>query len=69
MRPDIDALPGDKLRGAHLVEENEWPDHLPLRRGKRAADFETAEVARSWHNDVLHDIAGLGVAGHRVVIG
>jgi hypothetical protein len=68
VRPDVDALPGDKLCRPHLIEENEWPDHLPLRRGKRAADFEAAEVTRSWHDDLLHDITGLGVAGYGVVI-
>jgi hypothetical protein len=32
MRPDVDALCGYKFGGAHLVEEDEWPDHLAFGR-------------------------------------
>ena len=44
--PHVDALAGHELHRPHLVEENEWPDHLALRRGQRPAHLEPAEVAR-----------------------
>ncbi len=45
MRPDVDPLTGQKLRRAGLIEEDKGTDHLPLRRGQRAAHFETAQIA------------------------
>ena len=45
VRPDIDALTGQHLGRARLVEEDEGPDHLPLRRRQRTANLEAAEVA------------------------
>ncbi len=50
MRADVHPLAGDELSRSHLVEEDERPDHLALRRGKRAANLETADVARSRHD-------------------
>ena len=53
MRADVDALARDELHRSHLVEEDERPDHLPLRRGKRAANLEVADVARPRHDQGL----------------
>jgi hypothetical protein len=48
---DIDALPGQQLGRPSLIEEDERPDHLPLRRRQGAPDFKTAEIARAWNNE------------------
>ena len=44
MRPDIDAAPGRQLRGAHVIEEDEWTDGLPRIRRQQSPHFESAEV-------------------------
>src|SRR5262249_36557155 len=53
MRPDVDPVPREKLCWSHLIEENEWSDHLALRGGKRASDLEIAKVAGARHDDLL----------------
>jgi hypothetical protein len=50
---DVDALAGQELGRAHLVEEDEGADHLPLGGGQRAADLEPAEVAGAGDDDGL----------------
>lgn len=40
VRSDIDALPGQQFGRTGLIEEDEWPDHLPLRRRQGARDDE-----------------------------
>ena len=66
MRPHVHALPRDELRGAHLVEEDERPDHLPPAVRQGAAHGKAAEIAHPRHNDKLQRIAGFGVAGDRI---
>ena len=61
MRADVDALAGDELGRPHLVEEDERPDHLALRRGKRATNLEIADVARPRHDQGLDRLDGDGV--------
>ena len=58
MRADVDALTRDEVSRSHLVEENERPDHLALRRGKRPANLETADVAWPLHDQSLDRLDG-----------
>jgi hypothetical protein len=51
--PHVDAVPEQELRGPHLIEEDERPDHLSARRRQRPAHLETAEVARPRHDHHL----------------
>jgi hypothetical protein len=44
MGAHVDALPGGKARGAHLIEEDEGPDHRARARGERAVNLEAAEI-------------------------
>src|SRR3712207_5225370 len=41
---DVDPFPRRQRRGAHLVEEDEGPNHRPLAVRKRAMDLESAEI-------------------------
>jgi hypothetical protein len=68
MRMGSDIQPGSehKLGGSHLVEKNEGPDHLPLRRWKRPAHLESTEIARSRHDHCLDPIGGPDVARDRI---
>ncbi len=61
MRADVDAPARDELSRSHLVEEDERPDHLALRRGKRAANLEITDVARSRHDQGFDGLDGDGV--------
>src|SRR5271165_1163638 len=54
MRAQVDALAADELGRPHLIEENERADQPPVRRGKRAAHLEAADVART-RNDQRFD--------------
>src|SRR5205823_324578 len=67
MRPDIDALPGDELDRSHLVEEDEWADHLPLGMRQGATHLETAEIAGPRHDHQFEGVARSLVAGDRIV--
>jgi hypothetical protein len=62
MRADVDALAGQELCRAHLVEEDEGADHLPLRRRKRPAHLEPAEVAGAGDDRWLDRIAAAASA-------
>ena len=62
MRAHVHALAGDELHRAHLVEEDEGADHLPLAVRQRAAHLEAAEVAGARHDDEVERIAGVRVA-------
>ena len=66
MRTHVDALPRLHQHRAELVEEDEGADHLPARRGQRAAHLEAAEVTRARHDDHLDGIRRGGIAGHRI---
>jgi len=50
MRPHVNAGTQQKLRRAHLVEENEGPDHLSLRGWERSPHREAAKIARARYN-------------------
>ena len=68
VRANIDAVTGQELRRAHLVEKDEWADHLALWRWQGAAHFEIAQIARTGHDDGfngIHGIAGwaIGIKG------
>lgn len=45
MGTNVERLTGAKKRGAHPVEEDEWPDEAAFRRWQRPAHLETAEIA------------------------
>src|SRR5690606_32139285 len=68
MRPDVDALTGEKLCRPHLVEKDEGSHHLPPRGRQRSAHLEAAEIARTRDDHVFDGIARLGVAWHRIVV-
>ena len=69
MRAHVDALAEEELGRPHLVEEDERPDHLPLRRRQRAAHLEAAEIAGARHDHGLDRIAGGAVARLRIIAG
>ena len=69
VRPHVDALAGDELRRPGLVEEDERPDHLPLRRRQRAAHLEAAEVAGARHDQRLDGVDGVAGRAGRVEAG
>jgi hypothetical protein len=50
MWPNVNALSGQQLGRAGLVEEDERSDHLPLRRRQGAPDLEAAKVSGTWNN-------------------
>ena len=50
--------PGAQLGRSHLVEENEGSDASPLCRRQHAANFKSADVARTRHDDGLKRLAG-----------
>src|ERR1700722_10718732 len=62
MRPNIHPVAGEKLRGAHLVEKNEGPNHLAPTMRKRAANRKSAKIAHSGHDHEVERVAALGVA-------
>src|SRR5918992_62861 len=57
MRAHIDARARRQLSGAHLVEKDERSDALPLCRRQRAANFESADIPRTWHDNGLKRFA------------
>ncbi len=69
VRAHVDAVSGDELHRAHLVEEDERPDHLALAVRQRAAHLEPAEIAHPRHDRKLQRIAGMLVAEHGVFVG
>src|SRR5437762_12933825 len=58
MRPHIDARPGRQLSRSYLVEEDERSDALPLCRRQHAANFKSAKIPRTWHDNGLERFAG-----------
>ena len=66
MRAHVDALAEQELRRAHLVEEDERADHLPLCRRQRPAHLETAEIAGPRHDHHLDRLPGLLLVALRV---
>ncbi|CAH1673702.1 conserved hypothetical protein [Chelatococcus asaccharovorans] len=59
--PNVDALTGQQFGRPRLVEEDEGPDHLPLRRRQGAPNLEAAKVSGPWNNKGLD-----GIDTHRV---
>ena len=66
MRAHVDAVADEELGRAHLVEEDEGPDHLPPGRRQRAAHREAAEIAGARHDDLLDGIASAMIARLRI---
>ncbi len=66
MRADVDAVARDELSRSHLVEDDERPDHRALRRGKRVANLEITDVARSRHDQRVDRLDGDGVGTNGV---
>src|SRR5439155_11280265 len=58
MRPHIDARAGRQLSRSHLIEEDERSDALPLCRRQHAANFKSAKIPRTWHDNGLERFAG-----------
>jgi hypothetical protein len=42
-----------------MIEEDEWPDHAPLRKGQHAADAEASEVTFPRLNDEFDHLPAL----------
>ena len=65
MRAHIDPLAGDHFGRPGLVEQDERPDHLALRRRQRPAHLEIAEIARARHDQRRDRVGGdrVGKAG------
>ena len=68
MRADIEALPEQKFRRPHLIEEDERADHFAPHRGKRAAHFEAANIAGARHNHLFNGITSESVTGQRIIM-
>jgi hypothetical protein len=51
MRSHIQSVPRQELAWAHLIEENEGPDHLPLARRQGAAHLESAQIMRTGNDN------------------
>ena len=71
MRAHVEPVSGEELARAHLVEEDERSDHLPLARGQRTAHLEAADVVRARHDHLAdagrHDFVrccGIGLHAH-----
>src|SRR6476659_9099606 len=63
MRPHVHACAQQKFSRTHLIEENEWPDHLSLAGWERPPYGKAAEVSRTWHDDHVDRVAGKRIAG------
>ena len=67
VRPHVEFLGQENIRRRHIIEKDERPDHLPVRRGQHAADRQAAtKVARPRHQDRLNQVGGAGVAEWRI---
>jgi len=54
MRRYVEAGVRSQYLRSHLIQEDEWADHSPPRRRKRAADFEASDqVPHARHYDSL----------------
>jgi len=69
MRAHAHPCAEQELGRAHLVEEDERPDHLTLVGGERAPNLEAAEVARPRDDDRLDGVAGQLVTRLWIVTG
>ena len=50
MGAHINPLPCQKFGRTHLIEKDERPHHLPLRRRQRAAHLESAKITGARHD-------------------
>ena len=69
VRAHVDAVAGAELGRAHVVEEDERPDHAALRRGQGASHRESPDVAGARHDHAFERVAGMCVAGKRILSG
>jgi hypothetical protein len=57
MGPDVQAMSSKELRRPHLIEKDEWPNHLTLIARQSAAHFKAvAQIADSRNNDEFQRI-------------
>ena len=69
VRTHVNALIGQELGRAHLVEEDEGADHLALGGGQRTAHRHLAQIDRARDDQGLNGIDARGIAGHGVGAG
>lgn len=69
VRAHVDALVGQELGGAHLIEEDEGAYHLALLRGQGAAHLHFAQVDRAGDDQRLDGVRARAVAGDGVGTG
>src|SRR5690348_11266022 len=62
MGANIHAGAQQKFVGTHLVKEDEWTDHLALRRRQRAAHLEAADIPTARNNHRFNEVAGKAIA-------
>jgi hypothetical protein len=67
MRPHIQSFAKQEFSRPHLIEKDERPHHLTLRRGKGAAHLEATEIARTRHDHSRDRVAGMTISGQRVL--
>ena len=53
MGPHVDAPARRELGRSHLIEKDERSDATPFQRRQHAAHFESADIARTRHDDAL----------------
>src|SRR4026209_2966629 len=67
MGPDVQAMSRKKLRWPHLIEKDEWTNHLPLVTGQSAAHLEAvAQMSDSRNDDDFQRITGLFIAEYGI---
>jgi hypothetical protein len=70
MRAHVHAAPGNELHRAHLIEEDERADHLPLAVRQRPPHRKAvAEVAHPRNDDQFERVARIFVAEHGILAG
>src|SRR4029450_4051367 len=63
MGPHVQAMSRTKLRRPHLIEKDEWTNHLPLVTGQSAAHLKAvAQIADSRNDDEFQRITGSLIA-------
>ncbi len=54
MRAHVEALAGEELTRPHLIEEDEWADHLPCLSRQCTANLESTDVVGARQNHLFH---------------
>ena len=65
MRPNVNALSGQELGRAGLIEEDERSDHLPVRRRQGAPNLKAAQVSSARDDERFDRVEAnlIGTAG------